>query len=851
MAPSPRATDASPRMAPQPRKVKPARRSARPARSVNRAARSEKSAPIPRAELLRLYEQMVLLRQFELAAQARYKAGEMPGFIHLYIGEEAVAVGVCAHLTDRDWITSTHRGHGHALAKGMTPRALMAELYAKATGCCGGRGGSMHLYDAAHGVFGTNGIVGGGIAHAVGAALSARTRRTKHIAAAFFGDGAVNHGAFHESLNFAGAQNAGTLFVCENNLYATATPLKNVTRNPEVATRAAAYGIPGIAVDGNDVVAMWTAARDAVARARRGEGPTLIEAKTYRVVGHHEGDPLTGVYRSQAELDAWKKRCPIETFRRRLTDEFKAAKPADLAKIDARIAAVIDDAVEFARKSPDPDPATVFTNCWSTPTASPPDAPVGPDLRAGRSTLATTQTQSWLDAVRDGLAEEMRRDQNILYFGEGIGERGGSFAHTKGLWAEFGARRVIDTPICELGFTGAAIGASATGCRSVADLMFADFLFETGGQIPLQAVKLRYMSNGQMTAPLVVRAPCGAVKSAGPQHSGTYHALWGHLPGLIVAMPSNPADAKGLMKTALRGGDPVLFLEPKALFSSKGEVPAGDHCIPFGVARIARAGKDLTLVTIGRMVPLALEAAAALAQEGIDCEVIDLRTIVPLDLATITASLAKTNRLLVVDEGYAAFGLGAEIAAAIGEQAFDSLDAPVARLHLEPVPHPFNSKLESAVLPDVPKIITAAKATLRGEPIQQRRLQADPKHQAAAAPVAQPLDAPFEASAKKGPTVETRSIDSPKAGPEQPEPTISGEKITLPHGDLTVSEAKVVRWRKKVGDTFTANEIIAEVETDKAVLEVEAPAPGRLTHIAAAVGTTVKMGGLLGAFEKI
>lgn len=785
-------------------------------------------APQPRnaesispAELLRLYEQMGLLRQFELAAQARYKAGEMPGFIHLYIGEEAVAVGVCAHLQVPDWITSTHRGHGHALAKGLPPRALMAELYAKATGCCGGRGGSMHLYDRAHGVFGTNGIVGGGIPHAVGAALSARARGTRDIAAAFFGDGAVNHGAFHESLNFAGAQRAGVLFVCENNLYATATPLHLVTRNQEIATRAAAYGIPGVSVDGNDVLAVWQAARVAEARARAGEGPTLIEAKTYRVVGHHEGDPLTGLYRSQEELDAWKKRCPIALFRHRLLEEFKLPA-AELDAIDARVAATVADAVDYARRSPEPDPATVFSNCWSEP--------VNPPLPAELATPAL-QTQSWLDAVRDGIAEEMRRDPHVLYLGEGIGERGGSFAHTKGLWKEFGAGRVIDTPICELGFTGAAIGASATGCRTIADLMFADFLFETGGQIPLQAAKLRYMSNGQMTAPLVVRAPCGAVKSAGPQHSGTYHAMWAHLPGVLVAMPSNPADAKGLMKTALRGGNPVLFLEPKALFSSKGEVPVGEHLVPFGVARIARTGTDITIVTIGRMVSLTLDATEALARDGLACEVIDLRTLVPLDVDAITRSLAKTGRLLVVDEGYAAFGLGAEIAAIIGELAFDALDAPVGRLHMEPVPHPFNPALEARVLPDVEKITAAAKRVIAGVSTSIRRLRVD-----RGTGSEKILVAPRPAA----PAIPTRA-------PE----VLDGEPITMPHGDLTVSEAKVVSWGKAVGDTFAAGEIIAEVETDKAILEVEAPAAGRLTRIAAPAGETVKMGALLGVFAKI
>jgi 2-oxoisovalerate dehydrogenase E1 component len=771
---------------------------------------------------LHLYEQMVLLRQFELAAQACYRRGEMPGFIHLYIGEEAVAVGVCAHLENPDWITSTHRGHGHVLAKGMPPRILMAELFAKATGCCGGRGGSMHLYDAAHGVFGTNGIVGGGIPHAVGAALSARIKGTRAIATAFFGDGAVNHGAFHESLNFAGAQQAGVLFVCENNLYATATPLRSVTRNPEIATRADAYGVPGVAVDGNDVLAVWQAAREAVARARRGDGPTLIEAKTYRVVGHHEGDPLTGVYRGQAELDAWKKRCPIDTFHQRLTSEFNVATRAELAEIDARVDAIIADAVEFARQSPAPDPSTFFTNCWS-------DAPAP----AGADSPAPPITTGWLDAVRDGIAEEMRRDPHLLYLGEGIGERGGSFAHTKGLWQEFGAGRVIDTPISELGFTGAAIGASATGCRTIADLMFADFLFETGGQIPLQAAKLRYMSNGQMAAPVVLRAPCGAIKSAGPQHSGTYHAMWAHLPGLIVAMPSNPADAKGLLKTALRGQDPVLFLEPKALFSTKGLVPAGDHLVPFGVARLARTGDDITFVTVGRMVSLTLEAAELLAEEGVQCDVIDLRTIVPLDLETILQSVAKTGRLLVVDEGYAAFGLGAEIAAAVGEHAFDSLDAPVGRVQMEPVPHPFNPGLEAAVLPDPEKIVQAARNLLAGEAPQPRRLRANPVE-------SRPVTAGDHAP------VTTAAVATPSPEPMLP----AGEHLILPHGDLTVSDAKVVNWRKQTGDSFVAGEIVAEVETDKAILEVEAPSDGRLEQITAPVGATVKMGGLLGIFVK-
>lgn len=775
-----------------------------------------------RADLLRLYEQMVLLRQSELAAQAAYKKGEMPGFIHLYIGQEAVAVGLSAHLRDDDWITSTHRGHGHALAKGMPVRKLLAELFAKATGCCGGRGGSMHLYDRERGVFGTNGIVGAGIPHAVGAAISAKVRGTDGIGVAFFGDGAINHGAFHESLNFAGAQNAGVLFVCENNLYATATPLAVATRNTDIASKAAAYGIEGVSVDGNDVLAVWQVGRDAVARARRGEGPTLIEAKTYRFVGHHEGDPLVGTYRTQEELDAWKEKCPILTFRRRLIEELQIATVGDLDAIDAEVKSVVDDALDFARNSPTPDPASFPLHTWSDQIN--PSAP---------STAGPTQVQGWLDAVRDGIAQEMRRDPHILYFGEGIGERAGSFAHTKGLWAEFGGNRVIDTPICELGFTGAAIGASATGCRTIADLMFVDFLFETGGQIPLQASKLRYMSNGQMSCPLIVRAPCGAIKSAGPHHSGTYHAMWSHLPGIIVAMPSNPADAKGLMTSALRGNDPVLFFEPKALFASKGEVPQGDYVVPFGVARIAREGTQLTLVAAGRMVPLALEAAATLEKDGVNVEVIDLRTIVPLDFDTIMKSLAKTGRLLVVDEGYAMCGIGAEIAATAGELAFDELDAPVGRLHLEPVSHPFSPKLEAEVLPGTSQIIAAAKALMLGRVSVQRRAVLNGTSEVH---IPEPEAPPAETGA---------SVETVPPAPMNDE-ILAGEPITMPHGDLTVSEAKVVRWMKNVGDTVLEGEGVVEVETDKAVLQIDAPRAGTLVQIVAPLDRMVKMGETLG-----
>ena len=783
-----------------------------------------------RQVLIGLFEKMVLLRRFESVAQIACRKGETPGFLHLYIGQEASGVGICAHLRRTDWITSTHRGHGHALAKGGDPKRIMAELFGKADGICGGRGGTMHLYDRSIGLFGTNGIVAAGIGHATGAGMAARQQGRDDIGVSFFGDGGSNHGNFHETLNFAAVQHAPVVFVCENNLYATATPFRTVTLNTDIASKAASYGMPGVAVDGNDVFAVWLAMQEASERARSGGGPTLLECRTYRTVGHHEGDPVVGTYRTQEEIDAWVKRDPIDMYRKRLVQDFGIATAEDLGGIEAHIEKVVQEALEFARSSPEPDPATVRQHVYANP-VNPPEA-----LRPQPAGL--TVKQGWLEAVRDGIAEEMRANPTILYFGEGTGERGGSFAHTKGLWAEFGPDRMVDTPISEQGFTSTAVGASATGARTVSDLMFADFAFETAGQIFLQAAKLRYMSNGQMNAPMVVRVGAGALRSSGPHHSGMYHPVFAHMPGLIVCVPSTPADAKGLMKTALRAGDPVIMLEPKALFASKGEVPVGEHYVPFGVARIARAGREITIVAAGQQVHKALEAADILAGEGVQCEVIDLRTIMPLDIDTIVQSVRKTHRLLVVDEAWAMCGMGAEIAQAINELAFDELDAPAGRLHTAPTSHPFAPVLERAMLVDTGQIVVGVRGIIAGRaPIPDHWYAGGRKGEAAT------MAPPPSSATTAAPS------QAPSAPPPIAAPVGEGEPITMPFGDLTVSEGKLVKWLKAVGDTVKAGDVVAEIETDKAVVEIEAPVGGVVSAIEQPVGAVVPMGGRIGAIK--
>lgn len=790
-----------------------------------------------KSELIRLYKEMVLIRKFELTAGERLRKGDIPGFIHLYVGQEAVATGVCAHLKKTDWVTSTHRGHGHAIAKGVDPKKVMAELYGKETGCSGGRGGTMHIYSPEDGLFGTNGIVGAGNPLAIGLALSQKIQKKNGVVVSFFGDGAVNHGTFHESVNFAGIQNLPVVFVCENNKYATCIALTDATKNANVASKAAAYGIPGIQVDGNDVKEVWQVAAEAIERARNGNGPTLIEALTYRTVGHYEGDVLVGTYRTQEEIDQWKLKCPILKHRNFILNSH-IATATELDEIEAAVAKQVDEIIEYAQQSPWPAESTLYRHSWAEP-VNPSEADHIKD-----DSKVETKLQGWMEAVRDAIAEEMRKDPYIMYLGEGIGKREGTFGHTKNLWKEFGKERVIDTPICELGFTGAAIGASASGSRTISDVMMGDFIFEAASQVIHQAGKLRYMSNGKISVPSIIRAGIAAIKQTAAHHSGTYHSVWAHCPGLLVVIPSNPADAKGLMKTALRAKDPVLFLEPKAFFSMKGHVPTGEHFVPFGIANTIRYGQDLTIVSCGLPLPKCVEAANLLEKNGISCEIIDLRTIVPLDAETIIKSVTKTGRLLIVDEGFAMCGIGAEINALIMENAFDKLKAPVGRLHTEPITHPFSPVLENATLISTEKIILSAKRVIEGAPIPPLRLTS--KGLIRKLQITETSGKKIEQDDKSSLYPNSENTDNLKQGK-----LLSGINIIMPNQDLTITEARVVRWLAQVGESVKKGKPIVEVETDKAIVELEAPADGTLIQIVAQPETVVTLGATLGTISPL
>ncbi|OIO94780.1 MAG: dehydrogenase [Anaerolineae bacterium CG2_30_64_16] len=662
-----------------------------------------------RDQLLALYRTMLIIRRTEEQLVKFYAAGKLYGGVHTYIGEEAVASGVCAHLRDDDTVFSTHRGHGHALAKGVLPRELIAEVMGRATGCSGGRGGSMHLFKPEVGFMGSSGIVGPCITLAAGGGYSAMLLKTARVSVAFFGDGASNNGAFHEGLNLATAWQLPAIFVCENNLYATEVPLKKATGNTNIASRAAAYGLPGITVDGNDVLAVYQAAGEAVARARAGGGPTLIECRTYRTRAHAEGMRDAG-YRTPEEVASWKERDPIRLFREKLLGDGSVTE-VELGAIDDEIKALVEEAGRFAEASPLPDPTTVsqhvYAGNWKLETGN-----LGLPASSNQLPATNFRHMTFVDAAREGLAEEMARDARIFVVGEGIGPRGGNFNTTLGLYDLYGEERLRDSPISERGFTNLCTGAAATGTRPIVDFMFIDFLADAFGDMFNQMCKLQWMSSGRLVMPIVVRGCVGAAQSNAAHHSGNYYPFFMHIPGFRVVMPSTPADAKGLLKTAIRSDDPVLFLEHKNLLALKGPVPDGEYLIPFGQAAIRRTGADLSIIGIGFTVKQALDAAEILAKESISAEVIDPRTLAPLDMGAILASVHKTGRLLVVDEDFAPCGVGAEIATQVMEAAFDDLDAPVRRVNGLFAPAPYSPPLYEPLVPSVKGIVQAVRELL-------------------------------------------------------------------------------------------------------------------------------------------
>ncbi|HVW68633.1 MAG TPA: dehydrogenase E1 component subunit alpha/beta [Steroidobacteraceae bacterium] len=664
-----------------------------------------------RAFLLRLYERMVLIREFEEAVKFLFLEGTMPGTIHQCQGQEASAVGVCAALRADDWITSTFRGHGHALAKGLSPQEMLDELFGARSGCCKGRGGSMHIGNMAKGMVPGIAIVGGGIPLAAGMGLAFKMQRTSQLVACFFGDGAVAEGAFHEGVNMAAIWNLPVIFVCENNLYGASTRVDLVMKNPQISDRAAGYGCRGQTVDGNDVLAVLEATARAAEECRAGKGPVLLELLTYRRTGHSRRDPCH--YQPKDERQWWAERDPLERFAEQLQ-----LSEAERAKIATSVQAVLDSAVTHARSAPAPAAdeltAFVFTPAQAREDTSVPTDTAGTMTATDSKAAGSSRRLGIAEALREAIGEEMQRDPRVFCIGEDIGIKGGwggAFTVTLGLEERFGPR-LVNTPIAELGFFGIATGAALMGLRPIADVQYGDFLFLASDQIINNAAKMCYMSGGTASVPLVMRAPVGAT-GRGAQHAQNMERYFAGVPGLKVVAPSNAYDAKGLLKAAVRDGNPVLIFEHKLLYGAKGaraepgavdatsEVPLEDYTVPLGRAVVRRPGEGVTVIAWLLMLHYALRSA-----EETGAEVIDLRSLAPIDWQTIGQSVQRTGRVVIVEEGPVSGGVGAEIAAGIVERW---PAVRISRVASPDVPVPFTPVLENAYRPSAAGITRAVR----------------------------------------------------------------------------------------------------------------------------------------------
>ena len=669
--------------------------------ATTRAAKRESSnLTLPPDKLEEIYTTMRRIRAFEERTAELFQEGLVKGTAHSYVGEEAIASAVGSILRDDDYMASNHRGHGHSIAKGAKLDRMMAELMGRDTGYCRGLGGSMHIADMNLNILGANGIVGAAMPLSTGTALAAKLRGTDQVVVAFFGDGGSNQGIFHESLNLASVWKLPVLFICENNQYALSTSYKRTTSAAQISDRAIGYQVPGVTIDGNDPVEVYNVVEEAVARARAGEGPTLIECLTYRW-GQHSLRANLNDPRPEKELEEWIARDPMKVIEKALLDN-KVATQKRLNEIGKEVASELEEAVNYGKDSPEPNVAMMEAAVYS------------PHATYTEPVSKTDRELSFPAALNEALEQEMKRDDSVFVMGEDVGETGGIFTVTKGLMDKFGEERVRDTPISEATFVGCGVGAAIAGMRPVVEIQIFDFIALTMDMLVNQAAKFRYMLGGGPTVPLVVRGPQGGGIRMAAQHSQSLEAWFTHVPGLVVVAPSTPYDAKGLLVSAIRDDNPVIFLETKLSYvGAGGPVPEELYAIPIGKADVKREGTDVTVLATMAMVPRALTAATQLAREGIDVEVVDPRTLRPLDEETILASVRKTNRLVIVHEAWQTGGFGAEVSALAVEKGFDYLDAPIQRVGARDVPMPYNDELELEVIPSIERIANAVRDVMR------------------------------------------------------------------------------------------------------------------------------------------
>ena len=656
-------------------------------------------------QVVELYRTMLLARKMDDRMFALNRQGRAP-FVVGSSGHEAIQVASVGPLDpERDWVLPYYRDMGVALAWGLSSLDVFLAVFAKKSDpMSGGRQLPNHWSDENRHVFTQSSTIGTQYPHAVGIAQGIQLDGGDGVVVVYGGEGSTSEGDWHEAMNWAGIHQLPLIFVIENNGYAISVPSAEEVAG-RIYDRAKGYEIEGVLIDGNDPLGVYSAMSEAVDRARAGGGPTLIEAETYRYYAHTSDDD-DRLYRTREEVDQWRRNDPVVTIKQYLIEERLLSEALEI-ELEESVERELADAVREAEAAADADEPTTRVYARVIEPAAPVTAvePVieGPEL-------------NMITAVNRALEEVMEKYDRSLVFGEDVGgEKGGVFKATQGLALRYGRNRCFNTPLAEASIIGAAVGLAAYGMYPIPEIQFADYIHPAFDQIVSEVARVHYRSDGRWTIPMVIRTPYGAGIHGALYHSQSIEAFYTHVPGLKVVVPSTPADVKGLLFGAMDDPDPVLFLEPKKLYRlAKGPYPADDHIVPLGQAAIRRTGTDLTIIAYGAMAHFAVQAGGILEAEGIDAEIIDLRSLKPLDWPTIEASIAKTNRALVVHEDNEFMGYGAEIAAQIADKSFESLDAPVRRYALGDFPiMPFANSLEDQMYPTPESIAEHARVLAR------------------------------------------------------------------------------------------------------------------------------------------
>jgi 2-oxoisovalerate dehydrogenase E1 component len=662
--------------------------------------RSRQDAPVAEHDLTRsfhelspdqlraMYRTILLPRLIEEKMLILVRQGKLSKWFS-GIGQEAIAAGVVTALNDDDYILPMHRNLGVFTGRGLDLLTLFRQLLGRDGGFTRGRDRTFHFGILRHHIVGMISHLGAMMPVADGLALAAQLKGSGQVVATFIGDGATSEGDFHEAANLAAVWNLPVIIVIENNYYGLSTPITEQYACTDLADRAPGYGMHGAIVDGNDYLSVYEAVRAAADRARQGDGPSLLEFKTFRMRGHEEASGTAYVPREL--FDEWSRKDPVLRFEGFLIEQ-GLYTPDGAKALRAELKDQIDLLVDEALATPDPQ---------STPERELADVYRRRPAPA-ESHIATSgepgPERRYVDAISDGLREAMRRDPRVILLGQDIAEYGGVFKITEGFVDEFGKTRVRNTPIIESAAVGAALGLSLEGFTPMVEMQFGDFISCAFNQIVNNVAKTNY--RWDEAVPMVIRAPVGGGTGAGPFHSQNVEAWFTHVAGLKVVAPATPFDAKGLLLAAFEDGNPVLYLEHKFLYrSAKGPVPQGYYTVPIGRARIATEGRDATVVTYGVGVSWAADAARQLAADGAAIEVIDLRSLLPWDREIVFESVKKTSRAIVLHEAPLSGGFGGELAATIGEEMFDWLDAPVMRLGGLDIPVPFSKALEEIYMP--------------------------------------------------------------------------------------------------------------------------------------------------------